>query len=216
MGLCVNSVIEIIPVELMTMNKLDIAFSILFKKLKISEMISLFLVIILTLHFCILPSVFPLTLKEQAERKREKKRNLFYDEFSKKTPERRDFIKQQQTKEPRLACLLSLIVPGGGHIYLKDDLKGIGFCLLSGAGYATAGYYLYLAYKDDVSSTEKKSKLLIAGLLVLVSITIHIVGIVEAYNDTIELNERRFYFGADNSKSPYIADLIIEQDSASQ
>ncbi len=55
------------------------------------------------------------------------------------------------------------------------------------------------------SSTERKSRLILSGLLFVVGALIHVVGIVEAYNDAIEINEKQFYFGSEKSLSPYVA-----------
>lgn len=154
----------------------------------------------------VLPPVFSLTVEEAAGKK-EKQAPSYYDEFSGKAAERRDDAAARQEKDPRLACMLSLIVPGGGHIYLREDLKGISFCLFTGLGYASSGYYLYLALYGDLSQTEMKSKLIISGLLFVVSAIIHVVGIVEAYNDALEINEKRFYYGESRSESPYVAKI---------
>ncbi len=128
----------------------------------------------------------------------------FQDEFSKKAQERREESPTMQ-KDPRLACLLSLIVPGGGHVYLRNDLKAAGFCLLTATAYSVSAYYLYVALIKTDSSTQRKSRLILSGLLFVVGALIHVVGIVEAYNDAIEINEKQFYFGALKSSSPYIA-----------
>lgn len=171
---------------------------------------SLFVILIFILNIYILPSAYSVTIEEQALRKSADKQTTADDEFDRKTPARRDYNRGAQEKDPRLACLLSLIIPGGGEIYLKNDIKGIIFFALPVIGYSFAGYYLYQAFKDDVSETEKKSRYLISGLLLLVSVILQIVGIVEAYNDAIEINEKNFYYGTNKSKSPYIAQLRIE------
>lgn len=184
--------------------KTDIIF---FRSLKLTRVISAIIILIFSLHIYILPSAFALTIEEQAKKKYDKKDMSTADEFVRKTPERRDYNRLQQAKDPRLACLLSLIIPGGGHIYLKKDLKGIAFCSLSLAGYSSGGYYLYRAVSDDASESEENSKYIISGLLFVVAAIIHVVGIVEAYNDAIEINEKKFYYGKNRSKNPYIARL---------
>ncbi|MCX8124050.1 MAG: hypothetical protein N3F66_07780 [Spirochaetes bacterium] len=128
----------------------------------------------------------------------------YIDEFSKKAQERREESPTMQ-RDPRLACLLSLIVPGGGHVYLRNDLKAAGFCLLTATAYSVSAYYLYVALMKTDSSTERKSRLILSGLLFVVGALIHVVGIVEAYNDAIEINEKQFYFGTEKSVSPYVA-----------
>lgn len=174
------------------------------KKLRI---ISMFILITFSIQLFILPSLYPLTIEEQAGKK--SGFPVVNDEFNRKTPARRAFPNVKEEKDPRLACLLSLIVPGGGHIYLKKDIKGIALFSLTIVGYSAAGYYLYKGYKDDAGSSEKKSKMLISGLFFLVGVVFHIVGIVEAYNDTIEINKQKYYYGG-FSKYPHIAKLIEE------
>ncbi len=168
------------------------------------------LLVIFIMTFHILPSAYPITVEEQAGRRESKSQAVESDEFSRKVPERRDTSARPQERDPRLACLMSLIIPGGGHIYLREDLKGVGFCLLTGAAYGASGFYLYQAFTGDYSGAEKKSKMVIAGLFLVVGVIVHVVGIVEAYNDAIEINERSFYYGTSHSRSPYIADLTIE------
>jgi surface polysaccharide O-acyltransferase-like enzyme len=89
-------------------------------------------------------------------------------------------------------------------------MKGIGFCLMAGADYATSGYYLYSAF-IKASGTDKKGKLIIAGLLFMVGAIVHVIGIVEAYNDAVTFNEKRFYYGENKSQSPYIARLVKQR-----
>lgn len=175
----------------------------------ITRFFSLALMILFTLQFHLLPSAYALTVEEQAGSKA-KKESRYGDEFSKKAPVRRDDRGGSQEKDPRLACLLSLMIPGGGHIYLKKDLKGVGFCLLSAAGYGASGYYFYVAMTGDYSGAEKKSKMVMGGLFFLVAAIIHVVGIVEAYNDAIEINEKRFYYGRKKSSNPFVAELVFE------
>ena len=177
---------------------------------KYFRVVSAITLAIFTLSLYVLPSAFSITVAEQARKAKKKTAPSFYDDFSKKTPERRDFDRFQQKKDPRLACLLSLMTPGAGHIYLRQDLKGIAILGTSFIGYSCAGYYLYTSMGDDSSSGEGKSKMIISGLLFLVAFIIHVVGIVEAYNDAIEINEEEFYFGDADSKHPYIAKVIIE------
>lgn len=170
--------------------------------------VSMAVITFLGFNFLVVPGVYALTVEEAAGKK-EKGQATYYDELSNKAQERRD-EEAYKEKDPRLACMLSLIVPGGGQIYLREDLKGITFCLLTGASYSVAGYYMYLALFGDNSGTERKSKLIISGLLFVVGAIIHIVGVVEAYNDANQINEKRFYYGENNSDSPYVARIIYE------
>ena len=131
-----------------------------------------------TAHFYLIPSLYAVTVEEAAG-KRERTSPQYYDELGTKAQERRDSKAVPQEKDPRLACMLSLIVPGGGHIYLKEDLKGISFCLLSVVGYSASGYYLYAGLFGDSSDTEKKSMLIVSGLLFVIAAIVHVVGMVE-------------------------------------
>lgn len=170
---------------------------------------SLFVIFMLVVQCSVLPGAYSLTVEEQAGR-REAQTPTYNDEFTRRVPERRQRNRPNQSKDPRLACLMSLIIPGGGHIYLRQDLKGVGFCLLAGAAYGASGYYLYQAFKGGYEGTEKKSKMVIAGLFFVVAAIVHIVGVVEAYNDAIEINERDFYYGRNFSRNPYLADFEVE------
>ncbi|HPA71577.1 MAG TPA: hypothetical protein PKY31_04870 [Spirochaetota bacterium] len=169
----------------------------------------LFLAIIFALGFHVVPAVQSITVEEQAGKKAGQA-PTFSDEFSQRVPERRDSKVRQEQRDPRLACLLSLMLPGGGQIYLREDLKGAGFCLLTGAAYGVSGYYLYQAFQGDYEGTEKKTKLVVSGLFFVVGAIIHVVGIVEAYNDAVEINQRNYYYGSSHSTSPYIAELVYE------
>ncbi len=168
-----------------------------------------FIVLLFVLHFHAVPAIYSITVEERAG-KRAEGAPAYSDDFARKVPERRDGNTGREGRAPRLACLLSLIVPGGGHIYLREDLKGAGFCLLTGAAYGVSGYYLYQAFAGDYEGAQKKSKMVISGLFFVVGAILHVVGIVEAYNDAIEINERGFYYGRGRSSSPYIAEVVFE------
>jgi len=170
---------------------------------------SLTVVLMMAVHGIVLPGAYSLTVEEQAGR-RQTRPQTYSEEFSRRVPERRERNRPQQSKDPRLACLMSLIIPGGGHIYLRRDLKGVGFCLLAGAAYGASGFYLYQAYKGGYEGTEKKSKMVIAGLFFVVAAIVHVVGVVEAYNDAIEINERDYYYGRNFSRNPYLAEFEAE------
>ena len=64
------------------------------------------------MQFYILPSANSLTVEEQAGKREKKRQSTYSDEFSKKAPARRDARRLQQERDPRLACLLSLMIPG--------------------------------------------------------------------------------------------------------
>lgn len=91
---------------------------------------------------------------------------------------------------PRLVCLLSLIVPGGGHFYLNRDGKGAGFCIAAGAGYTAAGYFMVKTTLAETGSVEYKNYLLLTCFISFISIIIHFVGIIEAYTDAEEINKK--------------------------
>jgi len=176
---------------------------------RVLKTVSLAVLILFSMHVYILPSVSAVTVEEQAGKKNKDSSLNNDDEFLKKTPARRDSSGGMEEKDPRLACLLSLIIPGAGQIYLKKDLKGIAFFSLSVIGYSAAGYYLYKGMFGDADGAEKKSKLVLAGLFYLLGLIFHIVGVVEAYNDAIEINEKSFYYGG-YSITPHIAELSVK------
>lgn len=172
----------------------------------IFKIFSLMIIIIFSMHIYILPSLSAVTVEEQAGKKIKSATETGDDEFERKTPARRGYAGGAEEKDPRLACLLSLIIPGGGQIYLKKDLKGIAVFSITAIGYSAAGYYLYKAVTGDATGAEKKSKIVLSGLFFLLGIIFHVIGVVEAYNDAIEINEKKYYFGG-YSKDPYIAKL---------
>ncbi|MCB1145863.1 MAG: hypothetical protein KDK38_03620 [Leptospiraceae bacterium] len=92
-------------------------------------------------------------------------------------------------KDPRLACLLSLILPGGGEFYLRKDVKGIAFCLSTTTVYLLSFYYLYLGLTSGTQSNLWTGVVgsVLGGIL-------HVVGMVESYNDAVIINEARYYF----------------------
>ncbi len=153
----------------------------------------------------IVPPVMALTLEEQfsgktleAAAENEKKKKAGTDKYpgvKYKPPEKR---LNGHEKDPRLACLLSLMLPGAGHIYLRKDLKGTGFCLAAGTGYSFAGYFLYDAV---AGSSGNRSDYIMSGLFFLIASIIHVTGIVEAYNDTVEYNS-----GLSGNRNPYAGD----------
>ena len=98
-------------------------------------------------------------------------------------------VSSTQYKDPRLSCLLSTILPGGGHIYLRKDLKGTMFCISTASAYAIGGYYLYQGYSPSASETTQKNGLVYGAIATIIGAILHAVGIVEAYNDAIEINE---------------------------
>ncbi len=184
--------------------------------MKYKKRITFFMLLIFMLHFYFLPALKAITVEEEAGRKgiekketvRERSESAGEDDFFGKVIENRNYAGRPRKKDPRLACLLSLVVPGGGHIYLRKDLKGIVFCLATGTGYSVSGYYLYRSFIQN-KGPDFRSKVIVSGLLVLISGIVHVVGIVEAYTDAEEINKKSFY-GSNDTKTPYVTKLIIE------
>lgn len=92
-------------------------------------------------------------------------------------------------KDPRLSCLLSLIIPGGGEFYLRRDVKGVMFCISTTTVYLLSFYYLYLGFTSGT-----KSNLWTGVVGTVLGGILHVVGMVESYNDAVEINEARYYF----------------------
>ena len=111
---------------------------------------------------------------------------------------------------PRLVCLLSVIMPGGGHFYLNQDAKGLSFCIAAGMGYTATGYFLIKATFSDMGSREHKNYLLMTGFLFFMTLIIHFVAIVEAYSDADELNKKNLFGKDKESDNPYITKVIFE------
>jgi hypothetical protein len=111
---------------------------------------------------------------------------------------------------PRLVCLLSVIMPGGGHFYLNQDAKGLSFCIAAGIGYTATGYFLIKASFSDTGSTEYKNYLLMAGFLFFMTLIIHFVGVIEAYSDADEINKRKLFGSNNDSDNPYVTKVVFE------
>lgn len=111
---------------------------------------------------------------------------------------------------PRLVCLLSVVMPGGGHFYLNQDAKGLSFCIAAGIGYTATGYFLIKTTFSDMGSREHKNYLLMTGFLFFMTLIIHFVAIVEAYSDADELNKKNLFGGDKNSDNPYVTKVFFE------
>lgn len=110
---------------------------------------------------------------------------------------------------PRLVCLLSAILPGGGHFYMNNDAKGMSFCLAAGAGYTVTGFFMVKTMLADRGSVGYKNYLLLTGFLFFITLVIHFVGIIEAYSDADEMNKKNlFESGGDD---PYSFNIIVEK-----
>lgn len=110
---------------------------------------------------------------------------------------------------PRLVCLLSVILPGGGHFYMNNDAKGMSFCLAAGAGYTVTGFFMIKTMLADRSTVAYKNYLLLSGFLFFITIVIHFVGIIEAYSDADELNKKNLFDSG--AADPYSVNVIIEE-----
>jgi TM2 domain-containing membrane protein YozV len=121
----------------------------------------------------------------------------------------RVYVTKNDKKDPRLACLLSVIIPGSGHIYLRRDLKGIGFCVATGSGYIATGVYAYKKFLGSGKDDSFKSKVIVTSLMFFVSTVLHVVGIVEAYADTEEINKKNEYYKR-KLITPYSGDINYE------
>lgn len=117
---------------------------------------------------------------------------------------------KRDEKNPRLVCLLSVIMPGGGHFFLNQDAKGLSFCIAAGIGYTATGYFLIKASLADTGTRKYKNYLLMTGFLFFMTLIVHFVGIVEAYSDADKLN-RKNLFGSDrDSDNPYTTRIVYE------
>ncbi len=125
---------------------------------------------------------------------------------------RRDLRKENQKTEevnPRLVCLLSVILPGGGHFYMNNDAKGMSFCLAAGAGYTLTGFFMIKTMLADRGSVAYKNYLLLTGFLFFITLVIHFVGIIEAYSDADEINKKNLFQQGKND--PYSTDIVVEK-----
>ncbi len=183
---------------------------------KIKKKLSFTFITIFILNFYLMPLAGAITVEEEAGNKKIEEKKPVIEDLSGgesgtrifgRVVEERPNRQRDSGKDPRLACLLSLIIPGGGHIYLRRDLKGIGFCLAAGTGYTVTGYYLYRSFIRD-KGPDFRSKVIVSGLLFFISALIHVVGIVEAYADAEEMNKRSYY-GMSDPESPYASRLIV-------
>lgn len=101
-------------------------------------------------------------------------------------------MQQVPYKDPRLACLLSLMLPGSGEVYLRKDLKGITFCLATATTYLLSFYYLYLGFLGPAA--DQRKNMIIGSVGFIAGVIIHIVSMVESYNDAVQINEARYFF----------------------
>jgi len=171
------------------------------KSNKILKFISAFIVFTMFFQYGISTQLMAITVEEQVFDKDNSDPFKNETQISSHKKEYKDFdsLKNKKAiemynkipyKDPRLACLLSFIVPGTGEFYLRKDIKGIAFCLSTAALYALSFYYLYLNFK----TSDGKSNLIIGSIGAVAAIVMHVITIVESYNDAVEINEARYYF----------------------
>ncbi|HOP62954.1 MAG TPA: hypothetical protein PK906_06255 [Spirochaetota bacterium] len=109
---------------------------------------------------------------------------------------------------PRLVCLLSVVLPGGGHFYMNNDAKGMSFCLAAGAGYTLTGFFMVKTMLAERGSIAYKNYLLLTGFLFFITLIIHFVGIIEAYSDADEINKRNLFESGNGE--PYPSKMLYE------
>jgi len=110
---------------------------------------------------------------------------------------------------PRLVCLLSVMLPGGGHFYMNNDAKGMSFCLAAGAGYTVSGFFMVKTMLAERGTVAYKNYLLLAGFVFFITLIIHFVGIIEAYSDADEINKKNLF---DSEKDdPYSINIEDEK-----
>lgn len=175
-----------------------------FTKIKFKKTIAYVLLWILVLFY--FNTLFAATLGDSVSNKRVEKENshenlnikekkTIFEKYKLKT--KREYadihLSKKQDKDPRLACLLSLTIPGSGHIYLRKDLKGMGFCLAAGIGYTLTGYFIYKFYFGSGKNESSNKKMTVTGLILLSTLVVHVVSIIEAYSDGEKLTKKRIY-----------------------
>lgn len=108
---------------------------------------------------------------------------------------------------PRLVCLLSVIMPGGGHFYLNNDTKGIAFCIAAGVGYTASGFFMVKTMLAEQGTVDYRNYLLLTGFIFFITLIVHFVGIIEAYSDAEEINKKNLFNGSDD---PYESQIRSE------
>ena len=139
-----------------------------------------------------------------------KEKTVQSDDPKKKVPEKKEIPREKpDDKEkinPRLVCLLSVLMPGGGHFYLNNDVKGMSFCLAAGIGYTATGFFMVKTMLAETGSAEYKNYLLLSGFFLFISLIIHIVGIIEAYTDAEEINKEKLF--KNEKDNPLVTEFI--------
>jgi len=178
------------------------------------KIISILIACIFTMSIYILPSASAITLGElrSGSETSTDKTKAPAEEAKVKPEEKTPKPELKEGKEdkkyinPRLVCLLSVILPGGGHFYMNNDAKGLSFCLATGAGYTITGLFMIKTMLADRGSVAYKNYLLLTGFFFFITLIIHFVGIIEAYSDADELNKKNLF----NDGNLYPTDVIKE------
>lgn len=186
----------------------------------INKTVSIVTIIIFLSSIYLLPSANAITLGEIKPDNGTAQEGKVSKEPDKKLPVKKD----EQFKEgtlvdkkdalrkdvnPRLVCLLSVMLPGGGHFYLNNDAKGMSFCLAAGVGYTLTGFFMVKAMLAERGTVAYKNYILLTGFLFFITLIIHFVGIVEAYSDADEINKKNlFESGKDD---PYSFNIDAEK-----
>lgn len=181
---------------------------------RLKSVISVLTATLFFISIYLAPSVSAITLGEiESDKISESENKNISKEENLLTPDKDIYVTPQSEeisdeKNPRLVCLLSVIMPGGGHFYINQDAKGLSFCIAAGIGYTATGYFLIKASLANKGSREYKNYLLMTGFLFFMTLIVHFVGIVEAYSDADELN-RKNLFGKDID-NPYGTKVVYE------
>lgn len=194
------------------------------------KIITLLVISVFFSSMYVLPSLSAITLGEiKSEKEADTIKNdtiiddsaVIKDDKDKKTviPEKDDKKKKEaegktpdagtkKVKEinPRLVCLLSVVMPGGGHFYLGNDTKGIAFCMAAGVGYTASGFFMIKTMLAETGSVEFRNYILLTGFLFFLTLIIHFVGIIEAYSDAEEINKKNLFNGSDD---PFETEVIM-------
>lgn len=92
--------------------------------------------------------------------------------------------------DPTLAAVLSAVVPGSGHVYAGDPLKGLAFATVFGLGlWQTIDNLRLVPDPSDPDSTISKDETA-GNLFGLVTLAAYGFGIQDAFSTAVEHNRR--------------------------
>ena len=152
-----------------------------------NKTIALLVISIFFSNIYVLPSLSAITLGEIKSENESgsagydsEKKGVTPEKDDKKKPLSEEKAPGEKTKEinPRLVCLLSVVMPGGGHFYLGNDAKGIAFCLAAGFGYTVSGFFFVKTMLADIGSVQHRNYLLLTGFFFFITLIVHFVGII--------------------------------------